>query len=291
MRMTAVGIKPTQLALVELESTLLDHSGKLSLRICHPSRALDSEPRRRSAARPTARGGETCRCLLESSRRQSEGVPVCPCAAFLQKHLYTTCLCSLNRQSTPSVRRRSRAGIPQAAFIAPIPWLGSFAYASVRACTYTNACARVARSRKSAQVRACKNMRWADGCKVMLSGHKTRECSPAWPPGSAAQKKHASHNGGRETRVSSHLIWKQTCCCCAMPPPIMAGRPMPYPLGHGAACIFSPGHSVGVSCRALLRGSHMQMHATGRSHWAPWANARHGEQAVSGRVRRLSKSV
>ena len=111
------------------------------------------------------------------------------------------------------------------------------------------------------------------------------------PPAPRHKKKHASHNGGREIRVSSHLIWKQTCCCCAMPPPIMAGRPMPYPLGHGAACIFSPGHNVGVSCRALLRGSHMQMHATGRSHLAPWANARHGEQAVSGRVRRLSKSV
>ena len=44
LRMTAVGIKPTQLALVELESTFLDHSGKLFLRICHLSRALDSEP-------------------------------------------------------------------------------------------------------------------------------------------------------------------------------------------------------------------------------------------------------
>ena len=29
-RMTAVGFEPTQLALVELESTPLDHSGKLS---------------------------------------------------------------------------------------------------------------------------------------------------------------------------------------------------------------------------------------------------------------------
>ena len=29
--MTAVGFEPTQLALVELESTPLDHSGKLSL--------------------------------------------------------------------------------------------------------------------------------------------------------------------------------------------------------------------------------------------------------------------
>ena len=31
--MTAVGFEPTQLALVELESTPLDHSGKLSLRV------------------------------------------------------------------------------------------------------------------------------------------------------------------------------------------------------------------------------------------------------------------
>ena len=32
--MTAVGFEPTQLALVELESTPLDHSGKLSLTEC-----------------------------------------------------------------------------------------------------------------------------------------------------------------------------------------------------------------------------------------------------------------
>ena len=32
--MTAVGFEPTQLALVELESTPLDHSGKLSLTCC-----------------------------------------------------------------------------------------------------------------------------------------------------------------------------------------------------------------------------------------------------------------
>ena len=31
--MTAVGFEPTQLALVELESTPLDHSGKLSLQV------------------------------------------------------------------------------------------------------------------------------------------------------------------------------------------------------------------------------------------------------------------
>ena len=33
-KMTAVGFEPTQLELVELESTPLDHSGKLSLRHC-----------------------------------------------------------------------------------------------------------------------------------------------------------------------------------------------------------------------------------------------------------------
>ena len=34
--MTAVGFEPTQLALVELESTPLDHSGKVSLSVCKP---------------------------------------------------------------------------------------------------------------------------------------------------------------------------------------------------------------------------------------------------------------
>ena len=39
--MTAVGFEPTQLALVELESTPLDHSGKLSLwRFTHLSFAI-----------------------------------------------------------------------------------------------------------------------------------------------------------------------------------------------------------------------------------------------------------
>ena len=33
--MTAVGLEPTQLALVELESTPLDHSGKLSMQSCY----------------------------------------------------------------------------------------------------------------------------------------------------------------------------------------------------------------------------------------------------------------
>ena len=44
LRMTAVGFEPAQLALVEFECTLLENSGKLFLRICHLSRALDSEP-------------------------------------------------------------------------------------------------------------------------------------------------------------------------------------------------------------------------------------------------------
>ena len=34
--LTAVGFEPTQLALVELESTPLDHSGKVSLSVCKP---------------------------------------------------------------------------------------------------------------------------------------------------------------------------------------------------------------------------------------------------------------
>ena len=34
IKMTAVGFEPTQLALVELESTPLDHSGKLSSACC-----------------------------------------------------------------------------------------------------------------------------------------------------------------------------------------------------------------------------------------------------------------
>ena len=33
---TPVGFEPTQLALVELESTPLDHSGKVSLSVCKP---------------------------------------------------------------------------------------------------------------------------------------------------------------------------------------------------------------------------------------------------------------
>ena len=40
-KMTAVGLEPTQLALVELESTPLDHSGKLSM----PSEAGSISPR------------------------------------------------------------------------------------------------------------------------------------------------------------------------------------------------------------------------------------------------------
>ena len=46
MLMTPVGFEPTQLALVELESTPLDHSGKLSLRsssIIHSCRDLSSD--------------------------------------------------------------------------------------------------------------------------------------------------------------------------------------------------------------------------------------------------------
>ena len=90
---------------------------------------------------------------------------------------------------------------------------------------------RVARALTSAQVRACKTI-CADECKAMVSGHKTRECSPAWGPSSAAQEE------GREIRAPSHLIWNQTCGCCAVPPPLMTGKPMPYPFAHGATCKF-----------------------------------------------------
>ena len=34
--MTPVGFEPTQLALVEFESTPLDHSGKVPLTVCQP---------------------------------------------------------------------------------------------------------------------------------------------------------------------------------------------------------------------------------------------------------------
>ena len=88
------GIEPKQLALVELEGIPLGRSGKLSWNIYHPIRALDSEPRRGTAAGPTARGGETCQCLLETSRRPGEGAPVCPCADLLQKLFCATCLIS-----------------------------------------------------------------------------------------------------------------------------------------------------------------------------------------------------
>ena len=43
--MTAVGFEPTQLALVELESTPLDHSGKLSLRVWYPESMVDAGTR------------------------------------------------------------------------------------------------------------------------------------------------------------------------------------------------------------------------------------------------------
>ena len=88
------GIEPKQLALVELEGIPLGRSGKLPWNIYHPIRALDSEPRRGTAAGPTARGGETCQCLLETSRRPGEGAPVCPCADLLQKLFCATCLIS-----------------------------------------------------------------------------------------------------------------------------------------------------------------------------------------------------
>ncbi len=48
-KMTPVGFEPTQLALVELESTPLDHSGKVSLVYCGPP--LDICPFPGAAAR------------------------------------------------------------------------------------------------------------------------------------------------------------------------------------------------------------------------------------------------
>ena len=53
LEMTAVGFEPTQLALVELESTPLDHSGKLSL-----------APRLRKQAAPRAQRLAPCRRML-----------------------------------------------------------------------------------------------------------------------------------------------------------------------------------------------------------------------------------
>ena len=48
--MTAVGFEPTQLALVELESTPLDHSGKLSLQLYAGSKCFPSDSTRMLAA-------------------------------------------------------------------------------------------------------------------------------------------------------------------------------------------------------------------------------------------------
>ena len=46
MQVTAVGFEPTQLALVELESTPLDHSGKLSWTLCMATNLiLEKAPR------------------------------------------------------------------------------------------------------------------------------------------------------------------------------------------------------------------------------------------------------
>ena len=44
--MTPVGFEPTQLALVELESTPLDHSGKLSCQMIAPASHMCARPRR-----------------------------------------------------------------------------------------------------------------------------------------------------------------------------------------------------------------------------------------------------
>ena len=48
--MTAVGFEPPQLALVELESTPLDHSGKLSLQLYAGGRCMRSDCSRKFGA-------------------------------------------------------------------------------------------------------------------------------------------------------------------------------------------------------------------------------------------------
>ena len=48
--MTAMGFEPTQLALVELESTPLDHSGKLSLQLFAGGRCMRSDCSRKIGA-------------------------------------------------------------------------------------------------------------------------------------------------------------------------------------------------------------------------------------------------
>ena len=156
--MTAVGFEPTQLALVELESTPLDHSGKLSLRTCHPVRAFDSEPRRGTAAGPTARGGETCQCLLETSRRPGEGAPVCPCADLLQKLLCTTCLFSfVGRQPAQQAGNRGMESRRRLSLRSPLA--GELCICKCTCLQMHNACLRIARACKSTRACACTNTR------------------------------------------------------------------------------------------------------------------------------------
>ena len=70
--LTAVGFEPTQLALVELESTPLDHSGKLS------SPGADAEPAGALRAEPKSRGDAGA--ALECAAFHAPGMPSPPCA-------------------------------------------------------------------------------------------------------------------------------------------------------------------------------------------------------------------
>ena len=63
---------------------------------------------------------------------------------------------------------------------------------------------------------------------------------------------------------------------------------MLYTLGNGATHDILSFAQGGIFCRALLRGSDLQVHATGRPHWAPRAYGQHGGQAIFGRARCLS---
>ena len=75
--MTAVGFEPTQLALVELETTPLDHSGKLSLPPCHPSREVggDLVPLRNTLG--PAIGPCQCHLRAHARERATKGARFC----------------------------------------------------------------------------------------------------------------------------------------------------------------------------------------------------------------------
>ena len=94
LRMVAVGLNPRSWRRWNLNPPLWTTPLKPIPWVCHSIRALDSEPQRGTAVGQTARGGGTCHCLLETSRRLSEGAQVCPCADLLQKLFCATCFFS-----------------------------------------------------------------------------------------------------------------------------------------------------------------------------------------------------